>query len=420
MLDHPKRLFETHADKPTEVRSAPDGAPFDVITTRDEAEALAHEWQQLADRSGRATLFQSPAWCLFVWRTLERYRGRLSFRPLLVVARRGGKLVFVFPLTIRNAFQCSIAEDLTEPFGQYSDALVADGTKADDLMDGAWAILKREGVDALMMRKVRADAAIAAWLQRKGTALGEVRSAPFVALSESADFASYHGTLKAKTRKNLRNYRNRLKRIGTLTHECVTDASTKTELTLRCLALRSQWLQQSGLSSTAFQNPAFGDIIRALADGQDGAPDVTVMRLSLLPSDGTASVDLAMQWGFLDGDRYYAFMSAKHPDYDDYSPGRLHLEDVVRMCAGEDMNPDGPVGVVDFMVPDMPYKSTFATGRCEVFNYGIAATLKGRGVVHGWHGFGRPALKAAYLAMPARLRRVATQVDARLQSSGKQ
>ena len=415
MLDHPDRLFEAHSVMPNEARPADDDARFDVITTRDDAEALAQEWRQLADRSGRATLFQSPAWCLFVWRTLERYCGRLSFRPLLIVARRRGALVFVLPLTMRNAFQCSIAEDLTEPFGQYSDALVADEKDADDLMDGAWAILKGQGVDALMMRKVRADAAIAGWLQRKGTALGEVRSAPFVALSEFADFASYHATLKAKTRKNLRNYRNRLKRIGTLTHECVTDASTKSELTLRCLAWRSQWLEQSGLSSTAFQNPAFGDIIRALADCRDGAPDVTVMRLSLSPFDGTASVDLAMQWGFLDGDRYYAFMSAKYPDYDDFSPGRLHLEDVVRTCAEDDVNSEGRVGVVDFMVPDMPYKSTFATGRCAVFNYGIAATLKGRGAVHGWHGFGRPALKAAYLAMPARLRRIATNLDSRLQ-----
>ncbi|MEL6226691.1 MAG: GNAT family N-acetyltransferase, partial [Pseudomonadota bacterium] len=239
------------------------------------------------------------------------------------------------------------------------------------------------------------------------------RHAPYAGLGTFDDFDAYHKTLTSKTRKNLRNYRNRLMRTGDLRHEVVSDPEAKGELTVRCLQWRTTWLAQCGLSSTAFQHPAFPDLISALGYGKDAAPQLQVMRLTLQVDGNPSTTELAIQWGFVHAGRYYAFMSAKNPDFDKFSPGRLHLEDVVRESAAAGLD------VVDFLVPDMPYKATFATGRIAVDSYGIAATLKGRAVVDGWHGAARPLLKAAFHRLPKGLRRAATDLDLRMQSKDK-
>ena len=249
----------------------------------------------------------------------------------------------------------------------------------------------------MLLRRVRADAAIRPWLSARARPVGATTAAPVVELSRFASFADYHGQLTTKTRKNLRNYRNRLTRLGRLSHQVITDTATRSDVIEQCFVRRADWLDASGLSSQAFTHPAFKALVAALARA-DG-PEVLAMRLRLEPADRTP-IDLSVQWGFLHHGRYYAFMAARNPEFDAFSAGRLHLEDVIAAAASRD------IASVDFLAPDMPYKATWATASVPVQGFGLGLTARGHLSISGWHGTLRPMLKAAAMAIPSPVRRL--------------
>lgn len=370
----------------------------EIVTDLAGLDRLAPDWQRLQTRAGGVTFFQSHAWCAFcIRRRQSRYPN--SAEPAIVVVRDAGVPVLIWPLAVRHSGGVSLAHDLTEPFAQYSDALCDPQADIESLLDAAWAALTVRHIDGLVLRKVRTDAAIHHWLSRRAHLLGEPLQAPAVALSSFSDHAGYRRTLAAKTRKNLRNLRNRLAREGTLVHETITNPAARARLIEQCFLDRADWLEAGGLSSTAFADPSFTDIVRGLA-GDGAAPPVTVMRLALDRGGGSEPDTVSLHWGFDHGDRYYCFMAAKNPAFDAFSPGRLHLEDVVSACAGRG------IATVDFLPPAMAYKSSQATGAVTVSAFGLPLTLRGRLTINGWHGYLRPAIKKAVLATPASIRRM--------------
>lgn len=359
--------------------------------------ALEQDWRQLETQTTGATFFASYDWCSLCLHVQYATKS-FDHRPAIVVVRRGPAAILIWPLAIKSTGGVTLAQDLTEPFGQYSDVLANPSCEIDAALDAAWAKLAGQGIDGLVLRKVRADATIRPWLSRHGAALGEPLLSPAVALDAFPDFSSYRATLASKTRKNLRNYRNRLAREGRLTHTLVTDPAERARLIEQCFIDRAGWLEAGGLSSSAFADPAFTDIVRRLARA-DGAPQVQVMRLALERADGTVDT-ISIQWGFEHRGRYYAYMAAKNPAYDAYSPGRLHLEDVIAACAGRG------ISKVDFLPPAMAYKSNLATETIGVSAFGRPLRLRGRLAITGWHGYVRPAIKKAVLATPPSIRRL--------------
>ena len=396
---------------------------YSCITIVDRAELLALEsdWRELEARTDGAIFFQSFDWCRLVCDTLAAAESADRIEPLILVVRDGQRVgacagapgkdhvgacagapgkdhvVLIWPLAIRRSAAGAIVQDLGEPFGQYSDALIDPACDAVDALDAAWATLRQLPIDGMLLRRVRADAAIRPWLTARARPVGEATAAPVVELSRFASFAAYHGQLTAKTRKNLRNYRNRLTRLGRLSHQVITDTPTRSDVIDQCFVRRADWLDASGLSSQAFTHPAFKALVAALARAE--AIDVMAMRLRLELADST-SIDLSVQWGFLHHGRYYAFMAARNPDFDAFSAGRLHLEDVIAAAASRG------IGSVDFLAPDMPYKATWATASVGVQGFGIGVSARGRIAIVGWHGALRPILKSAVTAMPAPIRRI--------------
>lgn len=411
----------------------PDVLSVETLSTASAFDAIADDWHALEADSAAPVFFQSFRWSHFIAQTRERLAasaepGRTAFSPRVVVVRHGGRIVLIWPLAITRMFSARVAQDLTEPFGQYSDALLATDCDAFATLDAAWREITTWRVDALLLQRVRSDANIAGWLNARGHRVGEPREAPFVGLSTFPDFDAYHRSIRAKTRKNLRNYRNRLARTGALQHRLISDVGEIHDLTRLCLTWRSDWLSASGLSSAAFQHVAFERVIEGLASGSEDAPPLQLMMLALERGPGDARANgtgassqtlhdrpedriVAIQWGFRHGDRYYAFMSAKNPSFDAFSPGRLHLEDVIATCAAEG------IATVDMLVPRMAYKDTWATGAATVDSFGLANSMRGRLIVDVWHNIARPALKSAALRLPPGLRRLAFGENTRLPPS---
>lgn len=378
-------------DLPRAARAAAAGTPCAVsfVADRESFEALAADWRRLEEQVSGAMLFQSFDWCRTVWDHWEREG--TDFAPRIVVARRDGRLAGILPLRIVRSGRLRLATGFGEPFQQYTDVLLAPGA-GPDLAARMLALAVRQlKVDGLQFLKVRADSTLLPALAALSPIVSNEDGAPYVDLAAHAGFDAYFATLNAKTRKNMRNARNRLGRTGTLAHDVVEDDAGKADLVRRAYAGRQRWLAEQGLTSRAFREPSFAAFVERAAT-RSGGLDVLAMTLAL---DGRP---LADQWGFVHRGRYYAYAATWDPEFEESSPGKLHLGEVIHACA------DRGIAVADFLIPAARYKLTWAENVVPVADYAVPLTPKGRLYFSIWSAKVRPFLKRMALMTPPRLR----------------
>ncbi|MBJ3786503.1 GNAT family N-acetyltransferase [Devosia sediminis] len=361
-----------------------------VVRTREELEALAQRWLGLEDIASGTTLFQSLGWARSVY-DFEAARGNAAFDPVVVTIEDGRRLVGVLPLERIRTGTRSLLVPLGHAFAQISDVLLAPGF---DPAAAVGQLLRTASAaapsDCFSFLKVRDGSALAQGMPKTHLRTGETQGAPYVAFEAFPDFAAYFSTVRAKTRKNMRNARNRLEREGALEHRVVADPKEQLALIERTLGGRADRLREQGLTSRAFRDGGFVDFCKDLV----GRADLELLAFSLTHLDRP----LAEQWGFVHGGRYYAFVASRDFSHSDESPGKLHLREILQTCAER-----GLVGC-DLGVPAMPYKLTFATETIGVADYALPLTPQGWLVIQSWDMWLRPNLKRLILAMPAGLR----------------
>lgn len=361
-----------------------------VINNLADIARLKTEWLALEAASPGVTLFQSYEWC----RNNAEHaitHGERGFMVLTV--RRGPLLVGLLPLRTQTKKLRTVLSGMSEPFQQYTEMLVAPGHDANAVFAPMLAAIRQSGADFLYLGQVRHGGSLHSAIDGTMDITGEHKAAPFVPLGEFADFDSYFKSLNSKTRKNMRNARNRLGRVGELTHEVATGGPLLDEVIERTFSGRTQWLERMGLTSRAFRNAGFENFVGRFKSDED--PGVTAMAFSL-KLDGKP---IAEQWGFVFRERYYAFISTFDTEYEAFSPGKLHLEDVLRACSA-----DG-IKVADFMVPSLPYKLTYAPEVADVDDYVLPLTLTGRLYGGLWVRHLRPLAKSIAYAIPDDLRK---------------
>lgn len=362
----------------------------EIVRSREAVEALSVRWLALEAVSEDLTLFQSLGWARAIF-DFEAQRGNRDFDPIIVTLHDGQRLVALLPLERIRTGSRRVLTPLGHAFGQYSDVLVAKGYDPKAVV----AKLLRAAVtaapaDTVSFYKVREGSALCLGMPEKNVATGAEQGAPYVALDAHADFSAYFQTIKAKTRKNMRNARNRLERDGTLEHHVVDGADETLSIVERTLSARADRLKDQGLTSRAFRDGGFIAFCRSLPQ----RADVSLLAFSFR-HDGQP---IAEQWGFVHGGRYYAFVASRDFANSDESPGKLHLGEVIAACA------ERGIGGCDLGVPVMPYKLTWATDTVTVRDYALPITPIGWLVIQFWDVFLRPTLKAMVLRMPAGLR----------------
>jgi CelD/BcsL family acetyltransferase involved in cellulose biosynthesis len=157
---------------------------------------------------------------------------------------------------------------------------------------------------------------------------------------------------------------------------------------------RLHWLDEHGIPSMAFGHPAFAAMLAGIRD-LARRRELSLLAMGLYCGDDPVS----LQWGFIHRDRYYAYIAARNPVFDDYSPGRLHLEDVIRTCFERDIQ------ICDFLAPAARYKLTWTETATDVTDVAVPFTLGGRLWLDAWSRRLRPAIKNRYTQLPLRLRR---------------
>lgn len=371
----------------------------ETVRTREAFDALEHQWARLDAEVDGALLFQGHGWARAVF-DFEAARGNADFDPVIVTLSDGQRLVAVLPLERIRSRVRTVLAPLGHAFSQYSDVLLAHGLEPRDaiarLLRAAIAAAPCDGVSFL---KVRGDSLLARGMPANHIVTGTEQGAPFVSLDAFDDYEAYFQTIKSKTRKNMRNARNRLERDGALTHHIAQDRAETLGVIERTLSGRASRLRDQGLSSRAFRDTAFADFCAALAD----RADLPVMAMSLQHN----GEPIAEQWGFCHKQRYYAFVASRDFSNSDESPGKLHLGEVIHACAERGLHG------ADLMVPVMPYKLTWSTEVVSVRDYALPVTPRGVLVLHLWDRTLRPIIKTAVLRMPKGLRSLAMKVAGR-------
>ena len=383
--------FPSFAGSPAKARpSSPPPLNVAAFFHPTQVHALFPEWRQLERRTSAPVFFQSAAWVAHVIDVYTRNPDLGPLETVVLTARLGDRLVAVWPLRRQRVVGVRVLHDLSDPFSQYSELLIDPQADRAAVLGGLVAHVKGLGDDGIVLRKVRDDSPLAALVRNGAVRQASQEAAPFVDLGPFPTFEAFHKTVKPKTRKNIRNALNRLERIGPVEHELLSDKRAIAAALKESFEVRREWLGAQGLSSSAFSDPAFARLVAGLAE--DSEIRIKVMRLTV------GGKTAAIQWGFIAGDRYYAYIAARNPAFDTQSPGKLHLEYVIRCCR------EAGLRFVDLLAPAVPYKLTWATGTMPIADIVLPLTRRGRLLLGVWQQGLRPAALNLYRRLPLRIR----------------
>jgi CelD/BcsL family acetyltransferase involved in cellulose biosynthesis len=296
----------------------------------------------------------------------------------------------IAPLALATVGRIRVLTWLGDPLFEYGDVIVRRDCDAAALFADVVAHLaRRDRIDAVHLRKVRADAAVSAYLSRDATALPNANQAPFVILSEMAS-PSGGG---ARTVKSNRRKRRRLGELGTLSFEVNPAGERARQLARLALDLKTRWLSDQGLISRTL---ADATCIEALVEAT--ADEGTGVRVSALSLDERP---IAIEVGFVRERTYYSYLAAIDPQFARFSPGSLQLAETIEWCRANGIE------CFDLLGPDGEYKRSWATGAIGLNDWVVPLTLRGRVHAGLMLGVVEPALKSAYKKSPVSVRRLA-------------
>jgi CelD/BcsL family acetyltransferase involved in cellulose biosynthesis len=356
-------------------------------------EPLALQWEKLNEMASDhdAPFFQSYAWNYHVAR-VRLERSPKHFKLLIATIRRGDDLIGIWPLSLQLNSGAWIARSLDDPFGQFAGVVFS---HTEDIGPSVAAVVNklRDGAlaDGLQIEALLADSALHAALVAAGARIRAANLAVYVDLRPYASTADFRQSVGKKTRKNLRNLRNRLERTHQLSEQIIDERSKLGPMIEETFAARQRWMDDFGRTSPAFRDPNFKTVMTSLtlADG------INLIGFRLATEEAVASA----QWGFVYLGRYYAYLSAKNPDYNEFSPGRMHLGMVIEACMTRGIK------LLELMAPASDYKLDWTDLTKQLDVAVLPLTIKGHVAMWAASMLNSGLVRRLLLALPETLRR---------------
>jgi CelD/BcsL family acetyltransferase involved in cellulose biosynthesis len=289
----------------------------------------------------------------------------------------------VWPLVLERAAGLGVLRWMGMPVSQYGDVLVDDVPDRADLLQRGWQfICANIRADALHLRKVRADSAIAPLLAEVRARSVASSAAPYLDLAGAPNFAAYEQRYSAKVRKNRRRLVRRLHERGSLSVERHNGGPTAAAAARDAIALKQGWLDDKGRISPAISDARFAAFFADVAEGRTHAAGCAV---TILKSDGEA-VGYAIDVTY--GGRRAAHLIVHDQRFDAYSAGMLLLQEWIRGASADS------VATFDLLAPAYAYKWDWADDAVPVADYAIGLNSRGRLYADIYLRFVRRRLKA--------------------------
>lgn len=375
---------------------------LESITTIDEFEALASEWDDLVRAMPRPSPFLLHGWLAEWWRCYAD-----GAEPIVHVARRDGRLVAALALVIRRRAGLRVASLMGDRQAVLGDLLVA----ADEGEDTGRQLIRRladGGCDVVDLHGLPADSRIATWLGSQLEVIERVE-APVLDLTDGWD-AVYRAKTSSKKRNLHRRRRRQLAELGRLEISVarrLQELEPALEEAFALHALRWAGRPDGSGFATATGRQFQRAVLKRLA-GVDAARIVT-LRLDGRP--------IAFHYYFALEECMYVHRLAFDPALARFSPGIVNTLDTLEAAAGEGLRR------VEFLGGDERYKVELAD-RFEPLchGFGVASGARGRAYAAAHVGSIRlrmrlkrsPRLRRLYFDGVAPLRRLARRPGATL------
>lgn len=361
------------------------GDTLAVISSVAEALTLEADWRSLEARTPEATSFQSFDWCRAWLEGSEAAGAPETLR--IVTLRRNGRLVLLWPLAVRRVWGFRVAHWLAEPLTQYGDVLVEASSDRGHWLDQAWdEISSWRDVDALQLRRVRADAAVNALPALTEADGATADAAPFIDFGREA--TSHAEARSGRTRNTLKRRLKQLEALGPVSFEIVSGAREQEECVRLALDFKRQWLAAKGLASSGLSHPAADRCLIGLAR----RAQLFVFRL------GVGPMTAALEVGLVKNARYFSFMQSYAPAFAASGPGRLLFWQLIERC------PSLGITTFDFLAPAYEHKREWASDEMAMRDYTLPVSAGGVAVVSYLSRI-KPALKEIYGRLPVAARR---------------
>jgi CelD/BcsL family acetyltransferase involved in cellulose biosynthesis len=322
---------------------------------------LQAEWNALHAASPDGYVSQGFEWAQVCLDAASREGGA---RLRCFVLRRRGRMAALWPMVVSQGRLWRVAKPLASPNNEYCPLLF--DAAAD--VSAAWEAVRDQlsDVDAVLLTRVRDDSALAPWL-RDCPEAAWVRSqpAPFLRSSEFGDWESYHGQLPHKVRSNLsRNWR-RVRSLGEVRFEELTDPADARTAWAWMVAQKRAWLVRKSRPSRLTASDDYTRFMDATlaVEGYAGRRRIFVLKLN----GQLAAAELVN----IDRRRIEMFELAYDPAFGQCAPGNLLRSEVLRWAFARGLDYDWRVG-------GDAYKSEWANHTCDAADYVLALSIRGR------------------------------------------
>ncbi len=336
-------------------------SPFQVVTTEADFLALAPEWDALWARADRPFLSRGFAWCLAGWRSTGKPRGR---RLRIVTMREEGRIVLIWPMTVRRRLFLTAAAALGPESTEYDPILVEAGPDAARRIREAWDFVRQDaGIDVVTIPFARQDSDAHAVLStHAGVARTHTLPAPEAHFGASWD--AYWRTRSANLRNGLTRRRKRLAEQGTVTSAWVEDDAEFETLLDWALTRKRDWMRRTGLANDFIATTEYRDFLLALWRQPTAMGRLAMLALRV------NGVPVAVKIGCLDGTRLEGFITTYDRAWSTYSPGQIILADCLAWCQANGL-------YYDFRIGDEAYKRDWSTGVCMATTLTLATNALG-------------------------------------------
>lgn len=357
----------------------------EVLLGRAAYDALLPEWERLARLQPGALLFQTPT----LLQTWARRFARNDASLATVVLRREGRPVLIWPLLVERRALVRVVSGAGAPINQYDEILIDPGTDPKVALGFAIDLLtKTLRPDLLLLERVRADSLLRAALHDvEPFCWGE--AAPFADLSRGMQ-----AVLASRSSHTAKNQRKRIKRFekaGRSAFAIAENALESEAWILEALALKRNWLHDTGRLSRAFIRRKTANCLADLArtmSNPDASPRMIVSRLSL---DGRTA---AIEAGCVHRGTYHLYLGAFAPEFAKFGPGNILAQRMLEWCVRNGIER------YDMLAPRSRHKSEWQSGEVGVVDFALPMTLTGRLYASLVLKRLAPMLRRAFYALP--------------------
>ena len=306
-----------------------------VYAGDDAVERARGAWRALEFSGARTSAFQSLA---MAEATSESHR-RKGEMPLIVVVWRRDRPMVLFPAVVGRARGLRGERFLGDPLIQYGDALAAPDALPEDFA-AAW----REITDPrhghyVHLRKVRADAALAPFLDGAAQTVATHR-APYRCLDGVAEPCS-------RKSKDMRRRRRKLAEHGEVGFR-ILHGHHAADALHAALVRKREWLARRGLSSAVVGDADWEHSLYRLAAAPRGTIRLAAAQLEV--AGRVAATEIAIE----DGRRWCAFLGTIAPDFARAGPGHVQMDETIAWCAAQGY------AEYDLLAPADDYKRSIA------------------------------------------------------------